>query len=158
MVNDFYLEQYKKPGFTLEVGKEEGKPVPVYEFTTIWNQNKTMGLWLAKKTNNLHLASNTYQTKLQVAILNKPIQLSLPPISYSNDIYISLEKNLIAALNIQTQISADKKIIKLFNNKKSITIDIGEGFIVTDDNPIPYKPLTVLGKIMLPTWSLESFI
>ncbi|TVX92084.1 M14 family metallopeptidase [Paenibacillus agilis] len=47
---DWFIQQFKKPGFTPEVSKGVGNQhVPVKYFSNIWSQNDNAGIWLASE-------------------------------------------------------------------------------------------------------------
>jgi g-D-glutamyl-meso-diaminopimelate peptidase len=49
-LRDWFVYTYKKPGFTIEVGRSGIKcPVPISEFSFIWKQNKLVPLELARQ-------------------------------------------------------------------------------------------------------------
>ncbi|WP_083256189.1 M14 family metallopeptidase [Domibacillus iocasae] len=49
--NDWFIQNEKKPGFTIEVSPYVGnRPVPLVYFSSIWKQNNTIGLMLANET------------------------------------------------------------------------------------------------------------
>ncbi|MBM7571004.1 M14 family metallopeptidase [Aquibacillus albus] len=50
---DWFLDSLKKPGFTIEISPLVGpRPVPISFFDKIWNENKEVGIMLAKEAVN----------------------------------------------------------------------------------------------------------
>ncbi len=47
---DWFIQETKNPGITLEISPAVGeRPVPLFRWDTIWKQNKSIGLFLAKE-------------------------------------------------------------------------------------------------------------
>ncbi len=54
-LTDWWTHNMGRPGLTVEVGTYEGdQPVPVNQFSTIWSQNKAVGLFMAQQAVNLY--------------------------------------------------------------------------------------------------------
>lgn len=51
---DWFIEQFGRPGFTIEIGKYAGeKSIPLNQFNSIWTKNKDVGLYAARTTYSL---------------------------------------------------------------------------------------------------------
>ncbi|WP_142675812.1 S-layer homology domain-containing protein [Bacillus taeanensis] len=56
-LTDWFIEKYKRPGFTPEVGNYAGDThVSLGEYPEIWNQNRYVGLYIAQEGYKLYLA------------------------------------------------------------------------------------------------------
>ena len=51
---DWYIQEFKRPGFTIEIGKTvNNMAIPEEEMIEAWEKNKYVGLWLSKKVANM---------------------------------------------------------------------------------------------------------
>ncbi|WP_349408734.1 stalk domain-containing protein [Pseudalkalibacillus sp. SCS-8] len=56
---DWFIIKFKKPGFTVEIGNYPGnRHLPIYEFGPTWQENKAVGLYVAKKGYDLYYAKH----------------------------------------------------------------------------------------------------
>jgi murein tripeptide amidase MpaA len=54
-LTDWFISHFKRPGFTLEIGSYQGESyLPMSEFYQAWNENKLVGLYVAKQGYSLY--------------------------------------------------------------------------------------------------------
>lgn len=59
---DWFIQEYGRPGFTIEIADYAGESsVPLRQFSTIWSENKEVGLYSAKQTYSLWLNKQKVQ-------------------------------------------------------------------------------------------------
>ncbi|MBU8906529.1 M14 family zinc carboxypeptidase [Desertibacillus haloalkaliphilus] len=95
---DWFIQEFNKPAFTPEISPYVGnRHVPPEYFSRIWDENRTVGLWMASKSENLHSDSTI------------PIQAN---IQLDKDYYLykspSFESRTASKLSAQV-VSAHKK-------------------------------------------------
>lgn len=69
---DWFIQEFDRPGFTIEIAPYVGeRSVPLRLFNSIWSENKTVGLYSAKKSYDLWLTKQ----KVQEITVSKPMSL-----------------------------------------------------------------------------------
>lgn len=59
--SDWFIQEFGRPAFTPEIGEYvEDQPVPLEEFQEIWENNKSVGLWLATEAYEMKLDHSTF--------------------------------------------------------------------------------------------------
>ncbi|MCK8485560.1 M14 family metallocarboxypeptidase [Paenibacillus sp. MBLB2552] len=73
---DWFVQQFGRPGFTIEVGKYAGESyVPLQQFNEIWADNREVGLYSAKQAYGLWLQKQKVQPVAESADLLVQTQL-----------------------------------------------------------------------------------
>lgn len=68
---DWFIEQFGRPGFTIEIGKYVGeKNIPLHQFNEIWAKNRDVGLYAA------HTAYSLWLDKQKVEYVELAMNLS----------------------------------------------------------------------------------
>ncbi|WP_245801976.1 stalk domain-containing protein [Fictibacillus arsenicus] len=66
---DWFVLNYKRPGFTPELGNYAGDThVPISEYSSIWSQNKYVGLYVASEGYKLYVKSPRYNPIQPVSV------------------------------------------------------------------------------------------
>lgn len=67
---DWFIQEFGRPGYTIEIARYAGEgSVPLSEFSRIWAENKSVGVYSAQKSYDLWLA------KQKVRYVQKPMSL-----------------------------------------------------------------------------------
>lgn len=129
---DWFIQTFKKPGFTIEVGKaNNGNSVPVKEYPTIFNKNHVMGLWAANNSLKLKLPSKVFRVKNILKVNGTELKTQTPPFYSNNKVYISVQDIALVlsgsystdVITKEAVINTDDFIIKIYPKIAKIEVN-----------------------------------
>ncbi|MGM0805764.1 MAG: stalk domain-containing protein [Bacillota bacterium] len=124
---DWFIINYKRPGFTPELGNYAGNThVPVSEYNTIWSQNKYVGLYVAQEGYKLYLKSPRYEPdqKVTVYINGKLFTYDENPYMKDNRTFVPV-RGIFEKLETTVNYNASTGVIKATRWDRTVTFKIG---------------------------------
>ncbi|URM33411.1 DUF5011 domain-containing protein [Cytobacillus firmus] len=101
---DWFIEAKKRPGFTPEIGRYAGETnLPVSEFTSVWSENKAVGLYLAQEGSKLYQAR--LGTTIRKAVADAKHKMWLPYKEFSRTGEQGPSKEPVWASTVQKKIN-----------------------------------------------------
>jgi murein tripeptide amidase MpaA len=133
---DWFIIKFKRPGFTPELGNYAGNThVPVSEYSTIWSQNKYVGLYVAQEGYKLYLKSPRYEPEQKITVYINGKLFSYDENAYMKDnrTFVPV-RGVFEELDATVNYNASTGVIKATRWDRTVTFKIGStsATVVTD--------------------------
>jgi murein tripeptide amidase MpaA len=124
---DWFIIKFKRPGFTPELGNYAGNThVPVSEYSTIWSQNKYVGLYVAQEGYKLYLKSPRYEPEQKITVYINGKLFSYDENAYMKDnrTFVPV-RGVFEELDATVNYNASTGVIKATRWDRTVTFKIG---------------------------------
>jgi murein tripeptide amidase MpaA len=156
-LTDWFIEKYKRPGFTPELGNYAGNThVPLSDYPKIWNQNRYVGLYMAQEGYKLYLARGGKPKAppiIEVTVfINGEKQLFDQPAQLIEGRTLVPVRGVFEKLGAVVKWDDSTSIVTVLKNQQHITLKVGSKTAqVNGENielDVPMKMIN--GRTMVP--------